>query len=190
MVPEETVTVERNRWAAWLSRSLSPLHTTVAATVVAALVAPTANRWATLALVVGLFGGAAVLVIAAMRRFGGPGFVTRRRAVPAVLVAELVALGAAYLLDVPGEVFRAFAAYFVVGVVALAGAKANISAHGLMAGALAGLLLGWLPVVGVIAAVVLVALALSRVVLRQHTPAQAAAGAVVGCLAGFLATLG
>lgn len=174
-----------------LSRVLGPLPVTVAATVVAALVAPTARPWATLALVVGLFGGAAVLVVAVLRWRGGPGAVTRRRAVPVVLVAELAALAAGVAAGVPQEVVRGFVAYFVVGAVALAGARANISAHTLLAGALVGLLLGWLPVVGLVGLVALAALAAARVVLGQHTWPQAVLGALVGAGVGLLAaTLG
>ena len=187
MVPEATIPLKRNRWAEVLSRVLAPLHTTVAATLLAALVPETESRLATLGLVVGLFGGAVVLVIGVMRLVGGPDYATRRRAVPAVLAAEAAALVIGYFLELPREVFAAFAAYFVVGVVALAGARWNISAHGLMAGALTGLLLGWIPAVGLAALVVLVALAGARVVLGQHTIAQAGAGAIVGCGVGLLA---
>jgi hypothetical protein len=173
-----------------LSRFLGPLPSTVLATVVAAWAGGPGSRAGAVALTVGLFAGAALLALALVRLVGGPGSVTRRRAVPWVLAAELVALAVGVPLGVPEEVVRAFAAYFATGLVALAGARRDISAHGLLAGTLVGLLLGWFPPVGAAGVVVLAALVWSRVRLRQHTVAQAVAGAVVGVLLGFVATLG
>ncbi|MBB2923620.1 hypothetical protein [Cellulomonas cellasea] len=173
-----------------LSRALGPLPSTVLATVVAAWAGGPDGRLGAVATTVGLFAGAAVLALALVRLVGGPGSVTRRRAVPWVLAAELVALAVGAVLGVPDEVVRAFAAYFATGLVALAGARRNVSAHGLLAGTLVGLLLGWFPGVGAAGVVVLAALVWARVRLGQHTVAQAVVGAAVGVLLGFVATLG
>ncbi|MGW6128850.1 hypothetical protein ACWFNE_02360 [Cellulomonas sp. NPDC055163] len=173
-----------------LSRALGPLPSTVLATVVAAWAGGPDGRGRAVALTVGLFAGAALLALGLVRLVGGPGSVTRRLAVPWVLAAELAALAAGVALGVPDEVVRAFVAYFATGLVALAGARWNVSAHGLLAGTLVGLLLGWFPVVGAAGVVVLAALVRSRVRLRQHTVAQAVTGAAVGVLLGFVATLG
>ncbi len=178
------------RAARALSRVLGPLPSTVLATVVAAWAGGPDGRGRAVALTVGLFAGAALLALGLVRLVGGPGSVTRRRAVPWVLAAELVALAVGVALGVPDEVVRAFVAYFATGLVALAGARWDVSAHGLLAGTLVGLLLGWFPVVGAAGVAVLGALVWSRVRLRQHTVAQAVAGAVVGVLLGFVATLG
>lgn len=178
------------RVARTLSRVLGPLPSTVLATVVAAWAGGPDGRARAVALTVGLFAGAAVLALALVRLVGGPGSVTRRRAVPWVLAAELVALAVGVRLGVPDEVVRAFVAYFATGLVALAGARWDVSAHGLLAGTLVGLLLGWFPVAGAIGVVVLAALVWSRVRLGQHTPAQAVVGAALGVLLGFVATLG
>lgn len=173
-----------------LSRVLGPLPSTVLATVVAAWAGGPEGRAGAVALTVGLFAGATVVALVGVRLVGGPGSVTRRRAVPWVLAAELVALAVGVRLGVPDEVVRAFGAYFATGLVALAGARRNVSAHGLLAGTLVGLLLGWYPGVGAAGVAVLAALVWARVRLRQHTVAQAVVGAAVGLLLGFVATLG
>lgn len=176
-------------WAVGLSLVLGPLPATLLATLVAAWVGEPAHPWIAAGTVVGLFGGSVVLVLVILRLIGGAGSVTRRRAVPWVLAAELVALAVGAALGVPREVFAAFAAFFVVGLVALAGARTNVSAHCLMAGALVGLLLAWAPPLGATGVLALLALARARVALRQHTAPQAVTGAVVGLVAGVVAGL-
>jgi len=160
---------------------------TLAATVTAALAAPTPQPWLTLATVLGLFGGTILVVVAVLRWTGGPGSLTRRRAVPVGLAAEAAALVVGWRIGLPAEVFAAFAAFFVAGLLMLAGERANVSAHCLTFGTLTGLLLGWFPAVGFAAVLLLAVLAAARLALRQHTLVQATIGALVGCALGLLA---
>lgn len=189
IVTDATEHHKQPRWAVLLSRALGPLPAILLATAVSAWVGGEGQPWRTLALVTGLFGGAVVLVLLVLRLVGGPGTVTRRRAVPWVLGAELAVLAVGLTVGLPWAVVAAFAAYFVVGVIALAGARRNVSAHGLMSGALVGLLVGWVPAVGLVGLLVLAAVAYSRVVLGEHTRAQAVAGACLGALTGLAAAL-
>lgn len=178
------------RAALLVSRAVGPLPSTVLATVVAAWAGGPDRRWATVGLTVGLFAGTALTTLAVLRFAGGPGALTRRRAVPWVLGAELGALAVGVAVGVPDEVARAFGACFASGLVALVGARQDVSAHGLLAGTLVGLLLGWFPEMGVAGLVVLGALVGARVRLGEHTVPQAVTGAVVGTLLGVVATLG
>lgn len=180
----------RTRAALVLSRAVGPLPSTVLATVVAAWAGGPERRWATVGLTAGLFAGTALVTLALLRVVGGPGWLTRRRAVPWVLGAELGALAVGVAVGVPDEVVRAFGACFAAGLVALVGARQDVSAHGLLAGTLVGLLLGWFPGLGVAGVAVLGALAWARVRLGEHTAAQAVTGAVVGAALGLVATLG
>ncbi len=136
-------------------------------------------------MVVGLFGGTLLAAIGILRWLGGPGSLTRHRAVPVVLAAEVLALVAGWLMGLPpSEVIRAFIAFFVVGLVTRVGARANISAHCLFFGTLTGLLLGWIPpIAGMCALALLMALAAARVALRQHTAPQALWGGGLGGIA-------
>ncbi|GIG21148.1 hypothetical protein Cch01nite_18720 [Cellulomonas chitinilytica] len=169
-----------------ISKILGPVPATLAATVLASLVAAS-PPWATLAMVVGLFGGTLLAAIGILRWLGGPGSLTRHRAVPVVLAAEVLALVAGWLMGLPSEVIRAFIAFFVVGLVTRVGARANISAHCLFFGTLTGLLLGWIPIAGMCALALLMALAAARVALRQHTAPQALWGGLGGIAIGALA---
>lgn len=178
----------RHRVAAVYSRALQPLPVAVLATVVSAVAAPD-STWRSVAGVVALFGLPAVAAIALMRALGGPGWISRRRAVPVILAVEVAALVVGALTGAAAStVVRGFLAYVVAGLVVLAGDRRNLSAHGTMAGTLAGLVLVWAPLaVGIAAVLVLAGLVWSRVELRQHTPAQAIAGAAIGCAIGWAA---
>lgn len=177
---------DKDGTAAAVSWLLRPGHSLV----LAALLGPAAagaRDVGTYALTLALFCGPSVLVLGLRRLLAGPGTFRRETVVPVLLGTYVAAIAVGVAAGLPGEVLRAFAVYFAIGVVAVLGSRQNISAHALLAGGLAGLALGWLPPwAGAVALAALAAVAWSRVRLAEHTVAQAAAGAVCGVVLGLL----
>jgi hypothetical protein len=174
------------RAVSWLLR---PLHSLILAAVIASVAAHTSHVALTLTLTLTLFCAPAVLVLGLTRAIGGKGAFSRRRTVPQLLAAYVVALLCTAPLGLPEQAVRAYVVYFALGLVAVLGAKWNISAHGLLAGGAAGLLSGWLPWAAAPALGALGLLAWSRVHLDQHTSPQAIAGATCGAALGLLGAL-
>jgi membrane-associated phospholipid phosphatase len=174
------------RVISWLFR---PFHSLIAAAIVAAGATAAPNLLPTALGTLALFCVPALVVLGLARRFGGGAPFSRRRTVPQLLAAYVLTLAIVAPLSPPEQVVRAYAVYFVVGVVAAATARTNVSAHCLMAGAAVGLMLGWFPTAGLLALPALSLLAWSRVRLHQHTAAQALAGALCGVGLGLIGSL-
>lgn len=176
---------DKDGTAAAVSWLLRPGHCLVLAALLGPAVAG-ARSVGTYALTVVLFCGPSVVVLGLTRLRAGPGAFRRERTVPVLLAAYVAAVAVAVLAGLPDAVLRAFGVYFAIGVVAVLGARRDVSAHGLLAGGLAGLLVGWVPVAGVVALGAVGAVAWSRVRLGEHTAGQAVAGAVCGVVLGVL----